>query len=54
MTDTNLTRTDSQHLNQVFSTWLRAARQNAGLSEAIAGRCLLSLARKALALRQDR
>ena len=31
-----------------------AARQNAGLAEAIAGRCLLSLARKALALRQDR
>lgn len=31
-----------------------AARQNAGLAEAIAGRCLLSLARKGLALRQDR
>ena len=31
-----------------------AARQNSGLAEAIAGRCLLSLARKALALRQDR
>jgi len=31
-----------------------AARQNAGLAEAIAGRCLLSLARKGLALRRDR
>jgi DNA polymerase-3 subunit delta len=31
-----------------------AARQNAALAEAIAGRCLLSLARKALVLRQDR
>ena len=31
-----------------------AARQNAGLAEAIAGRCLLSLARKGVALRQDR
>jgi DNA polymerase-3 subunit delta len=31
-----------------------AARQNAALAEAIAGRCLLSLARKGLALRQDR
>ena len=31
-----------------------AARQNAALAEAIAARCLLSLARKGLALRQDR
>ena len=31
-----------------------AARQNAELAEAIAGRCLLSLARKGLALRLDR
>ncbi|WP_374330362.1 DNA polymerase III subunit delta [Aestuariivirga sp.] len=31
-----------------------AARQNAGLAEAIAGRCLLSLARKGLSLRLDR
>lgn len=31
-----------------------AARQNAGLGQAIAGRCLLSLARKGLALRLDR
>jgi DNA polymerase-3 subunit delta len=31
-----------------------AARRNAALAEAIAGRCLLSLSRKALALRQDR
>jgi hypothetical protein len=31
-----------------------AARQNADLAEAIAGRCLLSLARKGLALRLDR
>jgi DNA polymerase-3 subunit delta len=31
-----------------------AARRNAALAEAIAGRCLLSLARKARALRQDR
>ena len=31
-----------------------AARQNAGLAEAIAGRSLLSLARKGLALRLDR
>ncbi|WP_373505047.1 DNA polymerase III subunit delta [Aestuariivirga sp.] len=31
-----------------------AARQNAALAEAIAGRCLLSLARKGLALRTDR
>ncbi len=31
-----------------------AARRNAGLAEAIAGRCLLSLARKGLSLRQDR
>ncbi len=31
-----------------------AARQNAGLAEAIAGRSLLSLARKGLSLRQDR
>ena len=31
-----------------------AARQNAELAEAIAGRCLLSLARKGLALRRDR
>lgn len=31
-----------------------AARQNAALAEAIAGRCLLSLARKALSLRLDR
>lgn len=31
-----------------------AARSNAGMAEAIAGRCLLSLARKARALRQDR
>lgn len=30
------------------------ARQNARLAEAIAGRCLLSLARKGLSLRQDR
>jgi DNA polymerase-3 subunit delta len=31
-----------------------AARRNAALAEAIAGRCLLSLARKARSLRQDR
>jgi DNA polymerase-3 subunit delta len=31
-----------------------AARRNAALAEAIAGRCLLSLARKGAALRQDR
>ena len=31
-----------------------AARQNAGLAQAIAGRSLLSLARKGLALRLDR
>lgn len=30
------------------------ARQNAGLAEAVAGRCLLSLARKGLSLRLDR
>lgn len=33
---------------------VRAARRNAALAEAIAGRCLLSLARKGAALRQDR
>ena len=31
-----------------------AVRQNAGLAQAIAGRCVLSLARKAAALRRDR
>ena len=33
---------------------VQASRQNAGLAEAIAGRCLLSLARKGLSLRLDR
>ncbi len=37
-----------------LNTNVLAARRNAALAEAIAGRCLLSLARKALALRQDR
>ena len=37
-----------------LSAGVLAARRNAALAEAIAGRCLLSLARKGLALRQDR
>lgn len=37
-----------------LSSNVLAARQNAALAEAIAGRCLLSLARKGLSLRRDR
>lgn len=37
-----------------LSATVLAARQNAGLAEAIAGRCLLSLARKGLSLRLER
>jgi len=37
-----------------LSSTVLAARQNAALAEAIAGRCLLSLARKGLSLRYDR
>lgn len=37
-----------------LSASVLAARQNAALSQAIAGRCMLSLARKAAALRRDR
>lgn len=46
--------TDLVTAGSTLSANVLAARQNAGLSEAIAGRCLLSLARKGLSLRLDR
>ena len=45
---------DLVNAGSTLSANVLAARQNAELAEAIAGRCLLSLARKGLALRQDR
>lgn len=45
---------DLVNAGSTLSAGVLAARQNARLAEAIAGRCLLSLARKGLALRLDR
>ena len=46
--------TDLVTAGSTLSANVLAARQNAALAQAIAGRSLLSLARKGLSLRQDR
>lgn len=46
--------TDLVTAGSTLSANVLAARQNGALAEAIAGRCLLSLARKGLSLRRDR